>query len=138
MAKTTRANHHRKQQYPIVNVQQQQQQTDTDKKHGCDNNNKDDHDNDNDEEEKEERTDAKRKKKKPKRRTIITESNVRQNDVLFGRGSLYNVHNKDTVWRSFVDHPHFKTEYQYHSHKDRYTKQVIGLVRATNSKPPTR
>jgi hypothetical protein len=96
------------------------QQTDKDQQHGCDNNNKDDHDNDNDEEEKEERTDAKRKKKKPKRTTIITESNVRQNDVLFGRGSLYNVHNKDTVWRSFVDHPHFKTEYQYHSHQASY------------------
>lgn len=105
-----------------------------DQHHHAAENKKDDHDGD-DEGEEEARRAGRRNEKKKQR--ILTEPNFRQNDVLFGRGSSYNSHNKETVWRSFVDHPHFKTEYQHHSHKDRYAKQVIGLVRA-NSRPPTR
>ena len=67
----------------------------------------------------------------------IMEAKVRQNDVLFGRGSNNNNHNKQTVWRSYVDHPHFKTNYQHHPFKDNYAKQILALVRA-NSKPPAR
>jgi hypothetical protein len=72
-----------------------------------------------------------------KKHRILTKPNFHKNDVLFGGGSSYNRHNKETAWQSSVHHPYFKTKYQHHSYKDRYAQQVIGLIRA-NSRPLTR
>jgi hypothetical protein len=67
----------------------------------------------------------------------IKEANIRKNDVLFGRGSNLNLHNKDTVWREYVDNEGFKSCYQLHPFKDKYAKYLLQLVRA-HSRPASR